>query len=329
MKRALAVVLTLAALASPARAQTLQDVVAKQKTTVAAKIEAAKLPDDLKAAFRAKLAKASTGSLDAQFANIERLEGDISNNERAWGEWSRVDTYIRGLQGVTPKLRDYYTGLMTNARTSNLPDHTAELWGRVGSLKSGIDNFVPLIKEIQAYMAALAANARIPALMKSQVTARLQRVIDGMGTAGATSSTSDWNSLADAKTFVAQQTVTLDEMDKLIARVAKEAPATYPEFLANTRAEVERLRKDVGNSQGNTPLSFVDDMNVTVSRRLPYLKYLAEIKAKIPLLPEEDRPSYQRTHDKYLVDLVGWRTGTMNETDRIMRLHSNLMDRFR
>lgn len=325
MKRILALSLLAVLATRVAPAQTLQQVVDKKKAAVSAKIEAAKLPDNIKAAFRGRVTKAGTYQLESQDREFDRIDADVGNNERGFAEWTRVDTYIRSTTGITQKIRDYYIGLMQNARDVYFPDQTAQLWGRVGSLQTGVDNFKPLIVEINAYMKKVADNAGAPAILKTQTNKRLQAIIDRLG---PSSVTNDWSSFSDEKSGFTNSMIVVGELDKLATRVAAEAPAAYPAFVTNTKTEIANLRKDVGNPMGNTPMSAVDDLSTRFTRRNVLMRLCAEIKAKIPLLPAEDRPSYQRKLDELAADVVNWHGAAAPDDDRIRRLHSNIMQRF-
>lgn len=322
----LAAALLAAAAPAPARAQTMQQVVDAKRTAVTKKIDGAKVPDAVRTAFRARLAQVASIQLDGQLRELDRIDVDVTNNEGAYAEWQRVDSYIRAQTDLTPKTRDYYAGLMQDVLGKMLPNNSGQLWSQVASYKAYVDDNKRLLAGIREYMKTVTDDRAAPAILKQQTLKRLQAMIDLMGTPGVSAS---FRGLQDEQTDFKNHMITVTELDKFAQRVQTEAPVAYPAFIANTKAEIAGMRANVGNPMGNTSLQAVQAFQTRYANRLVLIRLCADIKAKIPQLPAEDRASYQRSLDGYAANVVDWHGSEGPDEERIRRLYNNIMDRFR
>ncbi|MDE3172514.1 MAG: hypothetical protein KGN74_05530 [Gemmatimonadota bacterium] len=321
---ALAGALAAAAAPAPVAAQTLQQVVDTRKAQVSKKIDGAKLPDDVKAAFRTRFAKLSSLELESQRRELDRIEVDVANNEGAYAEWQKGDAYIRAQTDLPQKVRDYYTGLMQDALTKMLPANSGQLWSQVASYKTYVDNNKRLVAAIRDNIKTVSDDKVAPAILQQQTLKRLQAMIDILGTPGVSSS---FNGLNDEMTDFRNQMITVTELDKLSQRVKTESPPGSTWFIIGTQAKISEMRKDVGNPKANTSLDAVRDFQRRYEDRLSLLKICADIRAKIPKLPAEDQPSYTRQLDALAEVVVNWNAGQAPDRGRIQTLYNNIVER--
>ena len=303
MTRPRLLLLVLSVCATLAQAQTMQQTVDGEKAKASAKIDAARLPDNLKAALRARLANAARGDLNSQFTAIQKIDSDVGNVERAWSDWQAADTYIRGLTDLTQKARDYYAGLMAPLPGQFLPADYNGIGSQVARLKNDADNCKALIVAVRKFMADVNADQTAPPALKLKVTRFLQAIIDRQG---GSAISSDYNSLADAKTDFNEGKRMIGELDKLQAKVASQSPANFPAFIENTNKKIAELRNNVGNPMGATTFESIQSLGTRWEQRNVFIKICAQVLAKVPRLPPEDQPSYTRSAKRYADEISGW-----------------------
>ena len=310
--------------AAPARAQTLQQVVDTKRAAVTRQIDGAKLPDNVKAAFRTRLSQSISYQLETQLGTVDRIGVDVTNNEGAYVEWQRVDNYIRAQTDIPQKARDYYAGLMQDALTKMLPTYSGQLYSQVASYKAYTDDTKRLVAAIRDYMKTVSDDKVAPAILKQQTLKRLQAMIDAMGTNGVSNS---HRGLDDEKTDFRNQMITVSELDKISQRVKTESPPGSTWFIIGTQAQIDAMRKDVGNPASNTSLDAVRAFQRRYEDRLSLLKICAQIRDKIPKLPAEDQPSYTRQLNALAEVVVNWNAGQAPDRDRIQNLYNNIVER--